>query len=239
MPSSSPPRVSVIVPSWSGEVARVLKSLDDQSFRDFEVEVVRGVGPAARARNVGTARSRGAILLFVDDDAYLGDSRTLERLVAVLDANPNVAVVGTAKIPPPHADRFQRASARQVPREVYPVEPEDVESNPPLDRYGYTGITTTCCAVRRETFDAVGGFDEGLTTGPEDTEFFYRIRQRGDDIYIAGNTWVYHEPLGNLRDLLRKGFWSGIGHSLEARKHPSRRMNVLRLDRPLASSSSS
>lgn len=231
MSAASPaPRVSVIVPSWTGEIARLAASLEAQTFRDYEVEVVRGVSPAARARNVGAARARGTILLFIDDDAYFGHARVLEQLVAVLDRDPQVAVAGTAKLAPRTATPLQQAIARQVPRMIYPVTRRDRESNPPLDRYGFTAITTTCCAVRRSVYEQVGGFDENLTTGPEDTDFFYRVRRLGYRLIVAGQCWVYHDPPAGLRDLLRKSFWYGLGHALEARKNPERGMAVLPLD---------
>ena len=225
------PRVSVVVPSWSGDVRGLADSLRDQTFQDFDLQVVRGVSPAARARNLGVERSTGEIVVFVDDDARLGHSRVLERMVEVLDGQPDVAVVGTSKIPPPDAGWFQRAAARQVPRMVYPVVDTDTESNPPLTAYGFTAITTTCCAVRRDVFAAAGGFDETLTTG-EDTDFFYRVRADGGRFVIAGQTWVYHRPPASLRDLVRVSFGYGLGHALEARKDPERGMNLLRLDKP-------
>jgi cellulose synthase/poly-beta-1,6-N-acetylglucosamine synthase-like glycosyltransferase len=228
--STSAPRVSVVVPSWTGEVSRLQRSLAEQTFRDVEIEVVRGVSPAARARNVGAARARGDLLLFVDDDAYLGDPRVIERLVDVLDRDPDVAVVGTSKLAPPDATRFRRAVARQVPRMTYPVVDHDTDSNPPLHGYGFCAITTTCCVVRRSLFQELGGFDESLATG-EDTDFFYRVHQAGGRLVVAARTWVYHDPPGDLRDLLRASFGYGLGHALEARKDPSRGMDVLRLDK--------
>jgi glycosyltransferase involved in cell wall biosynthesis len=225
------PRVSLIVPSWTGEIARLRASIERQTFRDYEIEVVTGVSPAARARNVGAARARGAILLFIDDDAYFGHPGVMQQLVDVLDRDPMVAVAGSSKLAPRSATRLQRAIARQVPRTVYPVQPEDMESNPPTDRYGFTAITTTCCAVRRDVYEQAGGFDERLTTGPEDTDFFYRVRRLGYRLVIAGRCWVYHDPPGGMRDLVRKSFWYGVGHALEARKNPERRMALLPLDR--------
>ncbi len=229
MSTNLPPRVSLIVPSWTGEVTRLMDSVRAQTFQDYEVEVVRGISPAARARNVGAARSRGGILLFIDDDAYFGHPRVLETLVAVLDRDAATAVAGTSKLAPKDSTPLQQAIARQVPRTVYPVVPGDTESNPPLDEYGFTAITTTCCAVRRAVFEEVGGFDEGLTTGPEDTDFFFRVRRLGYRLVVAGGCWVYHDPPGSLRDLLRKSFWYGVGHALEARKNPERGMAVIPL----------
>jgi glycosyltransferase involved in cell wall biosynthesis len=228
---SDSPKVSIIVPSWTGEISRLEQSIRQQTFKDYELEIVTGVSPAARARNIGTSQTHGDILLFIDDDAFFGNAHVLERLVRMLESDPRMGVVGTSKLAPKTASRFQKAVARQVPRQVYPVLPKDTISNPPLDRYGFTAVSTTCCAVRREAFEAVGGFDEGLTTGPEDTDFFYRLRCEGYKIGVAGNAWVYHDPPANLRDLLRKSFWYGLGHALEARKSPERRMDVLALHR--------
>lgn len=208
-----------------------MESIREQTFRDFEVDIVRGVSPAARARNIGARRSKADILLFVDDDAYFGHPKVLEMLVDSLIRDPQAAVVGTSKLVPRSANRLQKAIARQVPRMVYPVVPATQESNPPLHRYGFTAVTTTCCVVRREAFEEVGGFDERLSTGPEDTDFFYRVYRSGYHIKVAGNTWVYHDPPSSLNDLVRKSFRYGVGHAMEARKNPERGMAVLPLDR--------
>jgi L-malate glycosyltransferase len=225
------PRVCIIIPSWSGDVERVMRSIEAQTYEDYSVEVIKGVGPAARARNLGARRTSSEILLFIDDDAYFGHSRVLEGLVALLDQEQDVAAVGTSKIVPEDASRLQKEIARQVPRMIYPVVPKAVDSNPPLNAYGFTAITTTCCAVRREAFLQVKGFDENLTTGPEDTDFFYRLRRQGWRILVAGNAWVYHDPPASIKDLLRKSFWYGVGHALEAKKHPGRKMQLIPLNR--------
>ena len=228
---SKKPRVSIIIPSWTGEVTRVMQSIERQTFRDYEVDVVRGISPAARARNVAAARAAGDILLFIDDDAYFGHAGVLQSLVDVLDSDPQIAVVGTSKLVPQTASRLQKLMANQVPRMVYPVVPSRTESNPPLHGYGFTAVTTTCCAVRRSVYEEVGGFDENLTTGPEDTDFFYRVRSVGYQINVASNSWVYHDPPASIKDLMRKSFWYGVGHALEARKNPERKMEVLPLNR--------
>ncbi len=222
--------VAVVIASWSGDVERVLQSLDGQTFADFEVVVVRGVNPAGRARNLGVAQTRGEFILFVDDDAYFGGDRDLERLVESMRADPSIGVTGTSKLLPPDASRFQQRVAEEVPRWVYPVMERDTESNPTLDHYGFTGITTTCCLVRRSVFEEVGGFNEELQAG-EDTEFFFRIRRAGYRFVIPGHCWVYHGPPSHVRALVRKGFSYGMGHAQEALLAPERRMQVVPLDR--------
>jgi len=229
MPGPGREVISIVIPSWSGDVDRVRRSIEEQTFGDYTIYVVRHVSPAARARNIGVAASKGEFILFIDDDAYLGHSRVLETLVAMLRKDPTIGIAGPSKLIPPGATRMQRRIADEVPRWVYPVVQRDTESNPPLDGYGFTGMTTTCCILRRTTFESVHGFDEDLPTGPEDTEFFYRLRRDGLRFVIPASCWVYHDPPRTSRALLRKSFHYGIGHALEARKAPERRMAVIPL----------
>lgn len=223
--------VSIIVPSWTGDVQRLVASIKAQTYQNYELHVVTRVSPAGHARNQGVAQTQGQIIVFIDDDAYFGHERVLEMLVTSVASDPSIGVVGTSMLIPPDANRLQKRIAVEVPRMVYPVMRDDVESNPPLDRYGYTGITTTCCALRRAVIEEVGGFAQSLPTGPEDTEFFYRIRQIGYRFLIPRNCWVYHDPPKRLSILLRKSFRNGIGHALEARMAPDRHMDVVPLQK--------
>jgi hypothetical protein len=168
----------VIIPSLDGDVAPLLASIHRQTRRPAEIEVVRGVRPNGRARNVGVSRTSAPLLVFVDDDAVLGDQRVIERLVAPLLDDPSIGVSGASKLLPPGAPWFQRWVAREVPRIVHPIVDQPLESNPDPPSF-YCEITTTCCAMRREVFDAAGGFDERLIRGV-DTEFFVRVRRMGD-----------------------------------------------------------
>jgi glycosyltransferase involved in cell wall biosynthesis len=225
------PAMSILIPSWTGNVDVLMESIQQQTFRDYEIHVIRGISPAARARNLGAQRARADILLFVDDDARLGSESVLQMLYDLVRNDESIAVAGTSKIVSPTATALQQAIARQVPRMTYPIVSQHVETNPPLREYGFSAVTTTCCAVRRSVFQEVGGFDEGLPTGPEDTDFFYRIHARGYRIVLAADCWVYHDPPSNLKTLLRKSFWYGMGHAWEARKSPERSMAVIPLNR--------
>src|SRR5439155_23363410 len=72
--------VSVVVPSLTGDVSPVLASIRRQTLAPAEVEVVVGVRPNGRARNVGVARTTAPVLVFIDDDAVLGNNDALARL---------------------------------------------------------------------------------------------------------------------------------------------------------------
>ncbi|MGI9149609.1 MAG: glycosyltransferase [Chloroflexota bacterium] len=221
--------VSIVIPSWTGNVARLLASIETQAFRDYRVRVVQGVSPAGKARNIGVAETRGDLILFVDDDAYLAHDQVLGALVGTLRADPTIGVVGPSMLIPPDANVFQRRLAAETPRWEFPVQDQDLESNPPLNRYGHTAITTTCCLLRRSSFESLHGFDEAMVTG-EDTEFFFRMRRAGYRFIVPRDCWIHHNPPRNLRAVLKKYFGYGVGHAAEARKAPDRHLDMLPLN---------
>ena len=226
------PCISIVIPTLMGDIERVRASLDRQTVHDWELITVRGVRPAGRARNIGVARASGELILFLDDDTELGNDRVLERMIAAM-SSPDVAVVGTSRILPVTSTRLQRRIAREVPRWEFPILDDLMESNPPLERYGFSAATTTCCLIRRDVLDRIGGFDERLPTG-EDTDLFYRIRREGYRFVVPAGSWTYHAPPRTLNDFLQKCFRYGVGHAREARLQPARRMDLLPLDRTWA-----
>jgi GT2 family glycosyltransferase len=219
------PRVSVVIPSLTGDVASARASLEEQTISDWELCVITGVRPAARARNMGVAQTTGEYVLFLDDDAVLGTERVLELMLAEM-TSPDIAVVGSSRVLPVKSTRLQRRIMREVPRWEFPILDAPLESNPPIDRYGFSAATTTCCLVRRSALSAVGGFEEQLTTG-EDPELFYRLRKAGYRFIVPAQAWTYHSPPASLTRFLVKCFRYGAGHAQEARLEPSRRMEFV------------
>src|ERR671932_2930816 len=195
------PTVALIIPSLHGDVAPLLASVRRQTLQPAEVEVVRGVRPNGRARNRGVMRTAAPVLVFVDDDATLGDEHVIANLVAPLLDDASVGVSGASKLLPPDAPWFQRWAAREVPRIVHPVVARPLETNPDPPAF-YCEITTTCCAMRRAVFEQAGGFDEMLVRGV-DTEFFVRVRRHGYRRLLAPRNWVYPPAPATLGALLR------------------------------------
>jgi cellulose synthase/poly-beta-1,6-N-acetylglucosamine synthase-like glycosyltransferase len=216
---SRPPTVAVVIPSLTGDVSRLLRTIEAQTLPPTQIEVVHGVRPNGRARNIGAARTTAEVLIFIDDDAILGHPRVLEQLVKSL-ADLTVGVSGTSKLIPPGSNRFQRWVAREVPRIEHPIVSEPLETNPDPPGY-YCEITTTCAALRRQVFDKVGKFNEGQQWGV-DTEFFVRVRRAGYRLLLVPNTWVWHPAPSDLCTLLRKQFRYGLGHAQEVRRDPTR-----------------
>ncbi len=212
-----PDSLSVIIPSLRGVPQELLHSIEGQSLVPGETEIVVGVSPNGRARNVGVARTTGSVLFFIDDDAVLAHSRVIETMVSLLE-DPEVGVVGASRLVPPESSPFQQRVARQVARINNPVVHVPLETNPDPPLYS-TQVTTTCAAMRREVFERAGGFSEVLVRSV-DPEFFHRVRALGYRFFLAPDVWAWHPAPPTLRKLVIKHFNYGLGHAQAAHIHP-------------------
>ena len=216
----------MVIPSIRPGVERLLEDLERQTLRPARVEVVRGVRPNGRARNEGVRRVLAAhpaleLFVFVDDDARLLEPATLERLLAPLAADPALAVSGAARVLPPGATPFERRVAREVPRVVHRPVARTTASNPLARGYGFSEVTTTCCAIRRSWLERAGGFREDLSRGV-DTELFARLAGAGAGFVLAGDCRVQHGAPRSLRELVSRFVALGEGHAREAALDPAR-----------------
>lgn len=233
--SHAPLRASVIVPAYNAAATlpATLAALARQTFPggDFEVIVVddgsgdhtAGIaqeagalvirqenrGPGA-ARNAGARSARGEILLFTDADCE-PEPDWLERMLAPF-ADPLVAgAQGT------YLTRQRSLAARFTQLEFE-------------DRYriqkkaGCISLAATyAAAYRREVFLAHGGFDERFTAANnEDTEFSYRLAERGCDMVLAVDAHVYHRHPETFGRYLRIKFWRAYWRMFVYRDYPGK-----------------
>ncbi len=226
------PLICAIIPSLNGIASNLISVLQNQSRPPDIIQLVQDVKPNGKARNQGvwivqerklSNADQQEILLFIDDDALPGTPDLVSSLIEPLVKDKTVGVTGAARILPQDASWFQRRVAYEIPRTVNDVPTAPLETNPPLEGYGHSLITTTCCAVRHEVFVAAGGFSEKLISGV-DTDFFYRIRRLGYRFIMVPNIFVHHPAPRNLRTLLNKFHWYGIGYGQETRRRPEQKM---------------
>ena len=179
------PAVSVVIPTYNRAelLGRALDSLDAQTIRDFEVIVVddgstddtatrlrrrmerdelRAVlGPhrgAAAARNQGARVARGELLTFLDSDDTVAP-RWLETTLPLFTV-PDVALVF--------------CGAQQVNAQGQPIDDLLPHFLGPLLN-GWTGFFNDATfLVRREIFEAVGGYAEDLPAN-QHTELGIRL----------------------------------------------------------------
>ena len=213
-PAGVAPKMSVIIPSADGYrngcVPRLLESIAQQGFNDFEIILVKGVSPQGKAINQGAAQACGHILLILDDDSRLADETVFMRLVACLDADPAIGMAGASIVSPPEASPFQKKAARQFPRFNTPVVAEVTDSD--LACHG-------CCAIPRAVFEAIGREREDLIRGL-DPDLRVRLRAAGYRVVLAPDARIYHPLPDGWRALLRVFFRNGYGSAYAQKYQP-------------------
>jgi glycosyltransferase involved in cell wall biosynthesis len=170
------PKLSVVIASYNHEdyISETLKSLENQSFQDFEIIVVddgstdktveraKSCGSRADiytqenrgvvcARNRGVSLAKGKYVCFVDSDDLVLRER-FERQVGLLDTEGEVGMVFADAL-------IIDAQGREIGRfsDVYPVVRGDVAEKLAL-HYCFTPMITVM--VRMEVLRKAGPFEE-------------------------------------------------------------------------------
>jgi GT2 family glycosyltransferase len=166
-----------------------------RSDEPHEVDVVReprGAGPAA-ARNRGVARATGEIVVFVDSDVEV-HADALRRMRERLDADPRLAAVFGRYDDHPAAVQTVSRFRNLLHHHVHTRSAGEAQTF-------WAGLG----AIRREAFDAVGGFDEQRFARPsiEDVELGMRLHAAGRRIALDPSVQGTHLKRWTLRSMLR------------------------------------
>ncbi len=208
------PKVSVLIPSLdgyrNGNVPFLISQLENQTFKDLEVLVVKGVRPNGKARNVGAREARGKILISIDDDVTLGHERVVENLVRYLESDGTIGLLGISKLIPEGSTRLQRRIAKEIPRSVSPVYDRLTEGDL---------VDHVCHAIRRELYFKIGMENENIIRGT-DPDLRYRLKKAGYRVAICPDSWGYHPVPDKFSKLLRMFFCSGMGSAWVQRHYP-------------------
>lgn len=209
-----PPEVSVIIPSLDGyrdgNVPRLVKQIKDQTFKNTEIIIIKGVRPNGKARNKGVEKAKGQILICIDDDVTIGHNRVIQNLVKCLKSDKNIGLLGISKLIPDDSNWFQRRCAKEIPRSTSPIYDELAEGDL---------VDHMCIAIWKDLYFQVGMENENLIRGT-DPDLRHRVRISGYKIAIAPESWGYHPMPKNLRKLLTMFFRNGMGSFWVQRYYP-------------------
>jgi len=205
-------KASIIIPSYNEQkdLGEAIRSLSEQSFKDFEVIVVDDgstdqppkiakelgarvfrqshKGPGA-ARNLGAKNAKGAVLVFVDSDMTF-DKDYLKNLIGPIKKG----IMGTT-----HEQEIVKNTTNIWGRCWGKIRVNKEEAqNVKIFR-----------AIKKDKFLEMGGFNPKYGYADDQTFWFeYRIKP-----IVAKNTICYHKNPDTLNGVYKQSRW--IGASIE------------------------
>lgn len=229
-------RCSLIIPAYNAEktIAACLESTLNQSLsrKDYDVIVVddgstdktseivmnypvrllkqQNQGPAA-ARNTGANEAKGDILIFTDSDCEL-DVNFLEKIITPIEEDPEiVGIQGSYKTK-------QKEFMAQFGQVEIETRYRKMSRNKYIDFIG-----TYAAAYKKNVFMEYGGFDTGFSQASgEDTEFSYKLYQKGHKMVFKPEAFVYHLHPIHIKHYLKSKFYRGYWRVRIYKKHPSK-----------------
>ena len=153
--------------------------------------------------NQGLAAARGRFVMALNPDTEIVGG-ALRRVIAYLDAHPEVGALGPQLLNP---DGSVQSSRRRFPTFatalfestwLQGIAPRSVLRRYTMDDvpddtvHQVDWVTGACIAVRREVLEKVGGFDEGFFMYSEELDWCRRIRAAGWKIVYLPEAKVIH-----------------------------------------------
>jgi GT2 family glycosyltransferase len=201
--------------SATEDAVRTLARTDDRLL--YRIEATKGL---SRARNLGAHVASNEFVAFTDDDVRV-DTNWLHGLARGFGRSDRVGIV-TGLVP---AAEFETDAQRTFDQKMSwstRLQPELFDIREP-ERHGalfpfspgWFG-TGANFAVRREAFEALGGFDVLLgpgthTKGGEDLDLFTRAVLAGWQLAYEPSSIVWHVHRREFDDLRTQMFGYGIG----------------------------
>jgi len=182
------PHELIVVDDASSDSTAELLASYGEAIRTVRLERNEGF---ARASNRGAALASGEAIVFLNNDTEPHPG-WLAALAAHAEAHPAAAVVGARLLYPTGAVQHAGVAIGQdgYPHNLYTGFPPD---HPAVARSRQLqAVTGACMLVRREAFEAAGGFDTGFLNSLEDVDLCLRIGEAGGEVHYCAEAIVTH-----------------------------------------------
>lgn len=182
------------------EIANQLRQLESD-----KIQVIANTqnGGYAYANNVGATYATGDILFLLNNDLLFLPG-WIEPMLKAFNDLPTLGIIGNVQI---------RADDGRVDHMGGFVDLDTTLKHRTSRKTGRKGIseyskaqyvTGACCAIRRDLYLLLGGFDETFVNGCEDADLCFRLSDLGYKIMVANKSVVKHH-VGATRGIENEG----------------------------------
>jgi N-acetylglucosaminyl-diphospho-decaprenol L-rhamnosyltransferase len=186
-----------LLPALSDGTIRILENGSGEDLSELASERVHVHTSAVNlgfgaGHNLLAGHGRSDLLCCVNPDAVLLDTDGLQRLAALF-ADPRVAAAGPALLTPAgEPQRWDHGELRGL-RARIANGAGHAHWRPRAKRTEVAWVAGAFMMLRRERFDAIGGFDETYFLYKEDEDLCLRLRQAGGTVLYEPAVTVEHE----------------------------------------------
>lgn len=194
-------QISVIIPCYNDGkyIQETINKLKEQTYAAHEIIVVNDGStdaytlevlkalendPLARvlhkengrmsaARNYGVKHAKGNVIVTLDADDYF-DNSFFQKGITILQNEPNTGVVNS------YIQYFGNKTDKSRPRGGNAF------------NFLFSNQSSACAMIRRAAWDQVGGYDESMTLGYEDWEFYIRITKAHWQVHLIPEYLLFY-----------------------------------------------
>lgn len=196
-------KFSLVIPVAPYRNAEILSSIAKLDFpkKEYEVIVENGTNPSAN-RNNGFEKSKGKIIVLLDDDAVLEEDY-LRKVEEFFETHPEVDVVGGPQLTPKNEKGFAKISGYALSSKfgAWKLSNRYSSQKEVLD-VDETALTSANLICKREVMEKVK-FDLNLFPG-EDPKFISDAKKEGFRVAYSPKIILYHRRRGTVKELIKQ-----------------------------------
>ena len=214
--------LSIIISTFNRvkELEKCLQHVSSQTFQNYEIIIIdqntnlpgieeivkkfhktnyfkldKNYGPAV-GRNFAVQKSKGELLLFLDDDAYLIDQNTLEKTINFYEKN-DFGQIGLQSLENYKSKKVHISQCIIGDDGFLNVE-KSKDKDLDLSKYRIS-IETSFCLMKKKIFEKVGGFDPIYFFYDEDTDLSLRVQKLGYKNTVFREVYYQHMSGSSIR----------------------------------------
>jgi GT2 family glycosyltransferase len=198
-------------PTWTEIVVADNASTDDsvafmkERFPDIRLIENGSNGGFTTGYNLALRQIEAQYYVLLNSDIEV-TPHWLEPVVALMDADPQIAACQPKILSYYHKEQFEYAGASGgfIDKYGYPfcrgrvfqnLENDEHQYDEPMEVFWATGA---CLFVRADLYHQLGGLDDSFFAHMEEIDLCWRLKNAGYKVYCCPQSWVYHIGGGTL-----------------------------------------